>query len=346
MYRTVDTDFWDDPKFEGKGLVVKSLAFHLWTNPGSHVTGLYRLRFSTVLEQLEISRDQFETAFAFLQEINFCKWDQERRIVWVVNMWKRQPHDTVKIQRLPSHFKTLFESPLVDEFLHKYPEVRASIEAKPERKKRSVSGVCPSSVPRASVSRPDGVRSVSRCVTTGARSKEIVTGENNATSDEAASLPETDLKTDNSRIYNTFINMRRKAINTSAWKPTDTQAVAMRANIKRLLEKYSADDMLRGLKNYFADQSLAKRAWSWKIFMDDPICWIRGSCIDPAEDRPPPPDPDAENRRRIMDEKRARSTQRQSQEATSCNVQQSGNERQTAESPSSITQTSPMERGP
>ena len=122
MHRTIETEIWDDPKFFDKGLYTLLLANYLITCPESHVTGLYRFRLSVACEKTQMPADKFEEAFNKLIELGFCKYDSNRRVIWVINMWGRQPHNGIHLDRIPYHFKTLFETPLIDDWLDKYAE--------------------------------------------------------------------------------------------------------------------------------------------------------------------------------------------------------------------------------
>jgi hypothetical protein len=124
MHRTVETEIWDDPKFCEKGHHTLLLALHLFTCPESHVTGLYRFRLSVAREKSQLPPKMFDAAFKILldPDIDFCRYDSVRKVIFVVNMWKRQPHHGIHIDRIPYHFRTLFESPLINDWLDKYKE--------------------------------------------------------------------------------------------------------------------------------------------------------------------------------------------------------------------------------
>ncbi|MGO9118388.1 MAG: hypothetical protein ACLQPD_12380 [Desulfomonilaceae bacterium] len=89
MHRTIETEIWDDPKFFDKGLHTLLLANYLIACPESHVTGLYRFRVSVACEKTQMPEDRFEEAFNKLIELVFRKYDSNRRVIWVVNMWRR-----------------------------------------------------------------------------------------------------------------------------------------------------------------------------------------------------------------------------------------------------------------
>ncbi|MFA4845760.1 MAG: hypothetical protein WC654_04335 [Patescibacteria group bacterium] len=120
MYRTIDTSFWDDPKIRRLGLATKMLALYLFSNSQAHVTGVYVFHKILAADHLCIDLKTVEKSFQELCRCGFCIWDEERRVVWVKNMWKRQPHAGVHLDRLPIYFKTLNGSPLVAQFFKQY----------------------------------------------------------------------------------------------------------------------------------------------------------------------------------------------------------------------------------
>jgi hypothetical protein len=125
MFRTVDCEIWDDPKFDDD-MLLTYLALYLFTNPRSHVTGLYKFRPSVFCEEKKVPREQFDVAFQKLQsdDVGFCKYDSDRKIIFVINMWKRQPHSGIHLDRIPAHFKTLFDTYLINDWLDKYPDTK------------------------------------------------------------------------------------------------------------------------------------------------------------------------------------------------------------------------------
>lgn len=278
MYRTVETDFWDDPKFNELGRDVLCLALYLVTNPDSHTTGIYRFRPSLACERMQMPQEQFRVAFDRLIELGFCKWDPDRRIVWVVNMFKRQPHDGLHINRLPGHFKTLYDSPLINEFLDKYPKCQDMHKA---------------GTKLSQTRHKTGTNLHKSALQKKEKEKEK---ENIPDSGESRVSP-------SSQVYNFYINQRRLALNRDDWKPTKTQAEQMRTNIKKLLEADAPTTIISWLTNYFADDWPGSKMWPWTLFMRDPIQWSIKVKSRKSEEHPFV-DPEAKERRRIMDEKK------------------------------------------
>lgn len=111
---------WNDPRVRKLSLVAKLLAVYLFSNDRAHITGLYFFSPTIAADELDVKLQAVDGAFIELQRAGFCSWDEARRVVWVKNMWKRQPHGGVKIDRLPRYFANLNGSPLVSAFLERY----------------------------------------------------------------------------------------------------------------------------------------------------------------------------------------------------------------------------------
>lgn len=125
MYRTIDTSIWNDPRIRRlKKPETKLLAVYLFGNDRSHVTGLYFFSKALASDELDIKITIINKSFADLCRERFCHWDEERRVVFVTNMWKRQPHAGIHLDRLQDHFKTLNGTPLIGMFLAKYPHLK------------------------------------------------------------------------------------------------------------------------------------------------------------------------------------------------------------------------------
>lgn len=81
---------------------------------------------------------------------------------------------------------------------------------------------------------------------------------------------------ENSQVYNLYIEKRRSALDKPDWKPTEAQAKQMRANINHILKTYPVQALTEMVERYMADQSLAKQKWPWTFFVADPIRWVEG----------------------------------------------------------------------
>lgn len=124
MYRTIDTSIWNDPRIHKLDCTAKLLAVYMFSNDRAHVTGLYFFSIALACDELGIDVTKIRKALKQLIEVNFCQHDSERRVIWIRNMWKRQPHAGVHLNRLQDHFKALNGTPLVGAFLSKYPHLK------------------------------------------------------------------------------------------------------------------------------------------------------------------------------------------------------------------------------
>lgn len=66
------------------------LALYLISGPGAHALGLYYLPLPTVAHETGLTIKQVRNGLAKLVEINFCAYDDESEIVFVLNMARFQ----------------------------------------------------------------------------------------------------------------------------------------------------------------------------------------------------------------------------------------------------------------
>jgi len=127
MYCTIDSEMWDDPKVRSLDVWGKALLPYMFGNRHRHVTGLYYFSCAIASEELNLDITPIKKAFKKLCDIGICDYDVERRVVFVRNHWKRQPHAGVHLDRLQTYFKTLHGTPLVAAFLRKYPDMKRHV---------------------------------------------------------------------------------------------------------------------------------------------------------------------------------------------------------------------------
>jgi hypothetical protein len=122
MYRTTDTGFYNHPKIKKLPFPAKALAHYLFTNRYTHVSGIYFLKKSDVIDDLGLNSREFDKIFQILLENQFCHYDEERQVIWVVSMYKRQPgcRNPKILKCVDAHLPTLYNSPLIPLFLEKY----------------------------------------------------------------------------------------------------------------------------------------------------------------------------------------------------------------------------------
>lgn len=124
MYRTIKLEMSCHYKFRGKGPWVKFLAKEVISGrQATHVSGLYFCDLDVVRKDAEIPEKEFIKAFNTLLEMGFVRYDEERQIIFVVDMWDEQPHKGIHVERFGHHFRTLFRSPLILAWRDRYPEV-------------------------------------------------------------------------------------------------------------------------------------------------------------------------------------------------------------------------------
>ena len=127
MYRTIDTSIWNDQRIRKLDCTAKLLSVYLFTNDRTHITGLYFFSLALASDELSIEISKIRQAFKELCNVGFCRYDEERRVLWVVNMWKRQPHHGVALDRIQNHFLTLNGTPLVGQFLSRYSSYKIPV---------------------------------------------------------------------------------------------------------------------------------------------------------------------------------------------------------------------------
>lgn len=128
-YRTIQTGIWDDPRI----LVLDSdakLAFvYLITNRHAHVSGIYVLAPVVAQDETGLSNRVWHRVLDRLFTLDLCKFDDPRRVVWVVNMMRHQGRGEKNAISAANQLATLHNSPLILDFCEKYPLVKRHIDA-------------------------------------------------------------------------------------------------------------------------------------------------------------------------------------------------------------------------
>lgn len=120
-YRTVQTCFWTDPNVTPLVSDSKLMALYLMTNPHSHVSGIYYLPFATIA--LEAGFKEYRIK-SILDTLLHVKVDTARMVVWVENMLHHQARGEKAYRAAANQLQNLHNSPLINEFLIRYPQVR------------------------------------------------------------------------------------------------------------------------------------------------------------------------------------------------------------------------------
>lgn len=130
MYRTVDCNFHDDPKIRRLSSYTVAWIYNvLFTNRLSHMCGVYFLTKEQLSYMSMVPLEGVEAALSELIEKGMVFLDEEREIIFVKAMFKRQVVDHIKkgnkvhpnhITSVVKQLVTLGGSPLIDLFLHHY----------------------------------------------------------------------------------------------------------------------------------------------------------------------------------------------------------------------------------
>lgn len=124
MYRIIETSFWNDPKIKRHDLVVKALAVYLFSNDRAHVSGMYFFSKSLAAEELGTKPQVLEVAFKILCDEGFCSWDEDRGVVWVRNLLRKNGRGPNITRAVAKHIKSLHNTPLINEFLQYYSDYK------------------------------------------------------------------------------------------------------------------------------------------------------------------------------------------------------------------------------
>ncbi len=106
----------------------KFLAIYLLTNENFRMTGIYRLPKHTIIKELGIENHQLEAGLDELRRVEFCEYDEEEDVVWVIEMALTQiaenPNEKQR-KGIENELRSLNDSelPFVDEFIDRYGDL-------------------------------------------------------------------------------------------------------------------------------------------------------------------------------------------------------------------------------
>lgn len=123
MYRTIESSIWNDKKFLALPAPGKLLFLYLITNPHTHVAGIYHLPPIYLLHETTLKPESLDRVWDTLSKHGMAKRDTDEDLVWVCNMFRYQGRGVKNDQAAARQIKNLPKSPLIQEFLVKYPEV-------------------------------------------------------------------------------------------------------------------------------------------------------------------------------------------------------------------------------
>lgn len=123
VYRTVNTSFWTDPKIRSLGHEGKLLMLYLVTCPHTNVAGIYYVPEIVVMHETGLKKTALDTLWDRVSRLGLARRDHENEVVWVVNMMKYQGRGGKVYAAAANALLNLHNSPLVKEFLQRYPNV-------------------------------------------------------------------------------------------------------------------------------------------------------------------------------------------------------------------------------
>jgi len=124
-FAKVKPSFWRKKDLRVIGSLSKLLAIYLLTNENIRMTGLYRLSKHTIMHELDLDAAQLKFALQELIARDFCLYDEEEEVIWVVDMALSQvaenPNEK-QLKGIENELRDLADSdfPFVNEFRQKY----------------------------------------------------------------------------------------------------------------------------------------------------------------------------------------------------------------------------------
>ncbi|MFQ5916173.1 MAG: hypothetical protein ACE5JS_23620 [Nitrospinota bacterium] len=83
--RTTETGFWTSMSLKGAGPVNRCFFQWTMTGPRSNYAGLFRLSWDDCMDECELTRRQIQAALTEGARREFICYDQQTRVVWVIN---------------------------------------------------------------------------------------------------------------------------------------------------------------------------------------------------------------------------------------------------------------------
>jgi hypothetical protein len=111
-YSRVWAAIWLEPWTED----MRTVAFYLLTGPHRRSEGIYRLPLGYAVEDLKWTTRRFRSAFDGLVDMGFVEYDEDAKLVLIVNALKREGFNGKQIEGIVKALAELPPSPLVDRF--------------------------------------------------------------------------------------------------------------------------------------------------------------------------------------------------------------------------------------
>lgn len=105
--RTIETPIWSDERFFSLNSDAKLIFLYAITCDQSDWSGLFPMSIALAEERTGISRKRVLSALRSLEETGLIVWDNERSVIWVVNMWSKQVRATPSKSQLRGVVKHL-----------------------------------------------------------------------------------------------------------------------------------------------------------------------------------------------------------------------------------------------
>jgi len=127
MFRTIQSQFWRDPKVRALSVDAKLLFLYLVTNDHSHISGIYYIPVTLIQHETTLSSKALREAFDSLTEASLVAYDTQTEVVWVINMLRHQTSycgmNGKIIRSVTNQLKTLHDSELIDCFVMFYSDL-------------------------------------------------------------------------------------------------------------------------------------------------------------------------------------------------------------------------------
>ena len=94
MYSQVSSKFWQDEKMIRLNAITKYVFLHLLTCPTRNIWGCYHFSKITAIEETGLSKKKYLTAFDELRNLGIIEYDEDSRMLFIVNFLKHNPIET------------------------------------------------------------------------------------------------------------------------------------------------------------------------------------------------------------------------------------------------------------
>jgi hypothetical protein len=124
MYRTIKCELWNDLAVRKLSIEAKLLFVYLITNRHTHVSGIYYLPRILIGHETGMAPAQVRRGIDTLSIRHLLLTDEKNEIVFVINMFGHQARGGKHDKGAATQLESLHKSPLINDFLDRYPQVR------------------------------------------------------------------------------------------------------------------------------------------------------------------------------------------------------------------------------